>query len=64
MHPWPYRDVAGLGIVEGGLRWGAPIIVIVVVGAIVLIFLLPLQLLLPLAFTSLLGLGQEGEGPP
>jgi hypothetical protein len=45
MHPWPYRDGADLGIVEGGPRQGAPTVVAAVVtGAIVLAFPLPLTL--------------------
>jgi hypothetical protein len=61
-HPWPHRDGAGPGIVEGGPCRGAPTIVAAIVtraaGATVLAFPLPL----PLAFTAVVGVGQKGEG--
>jgi hypothetical protein len=62
MHPWPHRDGAGPGIVEGGPCWGAPTIVAAIVtgatGATVLAFPLPLTL----AFTAVVGVGVEGGG--
>jgi hypothetical protein len=66
MHTWPHRDGAGPGIVKGGSSRGASAIVAAVVvgaaGAVVLAF--PLSLALTLAFAAIVGLGQEGEGPP
>jgi hypothetical protein len=59
MHPWPHRDGAGLGIIEGVLHQDALTIVTRATGTIVLAFLLPL----PLAFLlpPLLGM-VAGEG--
>jgi hypothetical protein len=67
MHPWPHRDGADLGIVEGGPRWGAhAIVAVVVVGAtraIVLAFPLSLALTLTLAFATVVGVrGRRGRG--
>jgi hypothetical protein len=63
MHPWPYRDGASLGIVEGGPRQGGPT---VVAKAVVLTFPLPLPLplplALPLAFATVVGVGVGGGG--
>jgi hypothetical protein len=63
-HPWPHRDGAGPGIVEGGPSWGTPTIVVAVVagatGAIVLA--LPLPLPLTLAFAAVVGVGEGGGG--
>jgi hypothetical protein len=65
-HLWPHRDGAGPGIVEGGSSRGASAVVAAVVvgaaGAVVLAF--PLSLTLTLPFGAIVGLGQEGEGPP
>jgi hypothetical protein len=60
MHPWPYRDGADLGIVEGGSRRGAPTVVAaVVIEAIVLAFPLPLTL----TFAAVVGLrDRRGRG--
>jgi hypothetical protein len=61
MHLWPHRDVAGLGIVEGGPRRGTPVVVAnVVVGAteaVVLAFPLALAHTLAPAFTAVVGVG-------
>jgi hypothetical protein len=46
-HPWPHRDSAGPGIVEGGPHRGARV---VVARAVVLVF--PLALALILAFAT------------
>jgi hypothetical protein len=60
-HPWPHRDGAGLKIVEGGPHRGAPAIVaIVVAGAIVLVF--PLPVALTLAFAANVGVEAGGGG--
>jgi hypothetical protein len=62
VHPWPYRDGVGLGIVEVGPRRGvvAPIVVAGVIGAIVLAFSLPLPL--TLTFAAIGGGGAGGGG--
>jgi hypothetical protein len=58
-HPWPHRDGASPGIIEGGPRWGTPAVVAAVVvratRAIVLAFHLPLAL--TLAFVVIVGVG-------
>jgi hypothetical protein len=64
-HPWPHRDGAGLGIIDGGPRWGAPAAVVIVVArtvrAIVPVF--PLLLALTLAFATVVGGGgRRGRG--
>jgi hypothetical protein len=49
------------GIVEGGPHWGAPaVIAIIVVGAAILVF--PLPLALTLAFTAIVGARVGGGG--
>jgi hypothetical protein len=56
MHPWPHRDGASPGIVEGGPRGGAcSIVTAVVAGAVVLAF--PLPLAVTLAFVIVVGVG-------
>jgi hypothetical protein len=62
VHPWPHRDGASPGIVEGGPCRGvaAPAVVIGVVGDIVLSF--PLLLALTLAFATIVGGGAAGGG--
>jgi hypothetical protein len=61
-HPWPHRDGADIGIVEGGPSRGASAIVTAVVaGAVVLAF--PLPLALTLAFAAVVGVGgRRGRG--
>jgi hypothetical protein len=63
-HPWPHRDGASLGIVEGGPHRGAPTVVADVVagvtGAVVLAFTLPLDL--TRAFVAVVGVGAGGGG--
>jgi hypothetical protein len=64
-HPWPHRDGASPGIVEGGPHRGAPTIVADVVagvtGAVVLAFILPLDL--TRAFVAVVGVGgRRGRG--
>jgi hypothetical protein len=61
-HPWPHQDDAGLGIVEGGPRQGASVVVAAVVaGVVVLVFSLPLAL--SLAFAAIVGVGdRRGRG--
>jgi hypothetical protein len=53
-------------MVEGGPHWGAPAIVAaIVVGAVrAVVLTFPLPLALTLTFAAIVGLGQEGEGPP
>jgi hypothetical protein len=52
--PWPHRDGADPGIVEGGPRRGTPVVARAT-GAVVLVFPLPLPL--TLAFTNVVGVG-------
>jgi hypothetical protein len=63
-HLWPDQDGAGSGIVEGGPRWGAPVIVAAVVAratrAIVLV--IPLAPALTLAFAAIVGVVVGGGG--
>jgi hypothetical protein len=59
-YPWPHRDGASPGIVEGGPHRGATVVVVGAVRAIVLTFFLPLAL--TLAFAPLLGVGAGGGG--
>jgi hypothetical protein len=64
-HPWPHRDSATPGIVEGGPHQGTPTVVAAVVArateAIVLAF--PLPLALTLAFAAVVGVGgRSGRG--
>jgi hypothetical protein len=58
-HPWPHRDGAGPGIVEGVPHRGVagPTVVAGAVGVVVLAFLFPLPLALTLAFTAVVSDG-------
>jgi hypothetical protein len=58
-YPWPHRDGADPGIVEGGPRWGAPAVVAGAARAVVLAF--PFPLVLTLAFTTIVGVGGRRE---
>jgi hypothetical protein len=61
MPSWPHRDGAGPGIVEGGPRRGAPVVVVGAVEAVVLAF--PLTIALTLAFVVIVGIGgRTGRG--
>jgi hypothetical protein len=59
-HPWPHRDDADSGIVEGGPRRGVttPTVVPRATGVVALAF--PFSLTLTLSFATII----EGEGPP
>jgi hypothetical protein len=58
-HPWPHRDGADSGIIEGGPRRGVagPAVVAGAARAVVLAFSLPLPLALTLAFAAVVGGG-------
>jgi hypothetical protein len=63
MPSWPHRDGAGPGIVEGGPRRGAPVVVVGAVEAVVLAFPLTIALALTLAFVVIVGIGgRTGRG--
>jgi hypothetical protein len=62
-HPWPHRDGADPGIVEGESCRGAPIVVAIVIVGVTRAIVLAFPLALTLAFVTVVGVGgKRGRG--